>query len=387
MHAALAIAIKDLRVIAREPATVIFAVLFPIVFGVFFGLIFSSSAEDSAGVRIAIVDADGSGESERFVAFLESRPALRVRRAVERVDADGWLRAGEVVAIIDVANGFGEAVERWPLSARGEITLRADPARRAEAALVRGMVQAGIGAALQRRFMPPNAHDSNDVNEDVEAAAPNGPIRVIDDTPALADRPANAFAVTFAQAAVWALMGCAASFATGLVREHHAGVVVRLRAAPIGPTTLLAGKALACFGACVAVGGLMLLLGRLAFGVPWRDPALLALGLVMGSLAFTGVMVLLAVLARRTASPGQVAWAVILVMAIVGGGMLPLFAMPEWLATAASVSPVKWSILLIEGGTWRDLPASSIVAACAVLTTIAAIGLGVGRVILARTRL
>ena len=35
--------------------------------------------------------------------------------------------------------------------------------------------------------------------------------------------------------------------------------------------------------------------------------------------------------------------------------MFPLFLMPGWMQTVSNVSPVKWGILALEGGIWREL--------------------------------
>jgi ABC-2 type transport system permease protein len=42
-----------------------------------------------------------------------------------------------------------------------------------------------------------------------------------------------------------------------------------------------------------------------------------------------------------------------MLMAMLGGGMLPLFMMPSWLQTLATASPVAWALTAIEGAVWR----------------------------------
>jgi ABC-2 type transport system permease protein len=44
--------------------------------------------------------------------------------------------------------------------------------------------------------------------------------------------------------------------------------------------------------------------------------------------------------------------AMLMVMAMLGVGMLPLIFMPSWLRPFSHISPVKWSILALEGAVW-----------------------------------
>lgn len=51
-------------------------------------------------------------------------------------------------------------------------------------------------------------------------------------------------------------------------------------------------------------------------------------------------------------SPGAVAgaaWSIMVIFAMLGGGMMPQFMTPDWLATVSGISPGKCSILLMEG--------------------------------------
>ena len=70
--------------------------------------------------------------------------------------------------------------------------------------------------------------------------------------------------------------------------------------------------------------------------------------------SFVGVMMLLSVLGKTERSADGIGWAVMLVFAMIGGGMFPLFIMPDWLEVLSNVSPIKWSILALEGAIWRD---------------------------------
>jgi ABC-type multidrug transport system permease subunit len=59
-------------------------------------------------------------------------------------------------------------------------------------------------------------------------------------------------------------------------------------------------------------------------------------------------MMLLATLLRGQAASGS-AWAVMMVLGVLGGGLIPSFLMPPWLEAASYASPVRWTLPLVRG--------------------------------------
>lgn len=49
-----------------------------------------------------------------------------------------------------------------------------------------------------------------------------------------------------------------------------------------------------------------------------------------------------------------ISWAVMIFLAMIGGGMLPVFLMPPRMKTFSQFSPIKWTILALEGAIWRQ---------------------------------
>ncbi len=185
--------------------------------------------------------------------------------------------------------------------------------------------------------------------------------------------PTNAYAISFPQGIVWAVMGAAAAFGISLVIERQRGTLRRLLVSPLTLTAVLAGKALACFGTIVAVILFLLALATLGFGVRPTSWPLLGAAVLSIAIAFVGIMMVLSVLGRTEQSAGGIGWAVLTLMAMIGGGMLPYFMMPPWMQSAASVSPIKWSILALEGALWRDFTPAMMAEPCLILV---AIGIG-----------
>jgi ABC-2 type transport system permease protein len=73
-----------------------------------------------------------------------------------------------------------------------------------------------------------------------------------------------------------------------------------------------------------------------------------------------------------------VGWAIMMPLMMLGGGMIPLFIMPSWLAQLSSVSPVKWGILALEGAIWRNFSAAEMALPLGILIAVGVVGLWFG---------
>lgn len=430
----LALARKDIRLLLRDRSGLFFTFVFPILIGVFFGTIFAGGGEDGPrGIRTAVVDEDRTPASADFIQRMNQGGNFETRPAESREEGVRRVRSGEVAAVVVIPTGFGAASGNIFTGSRTTLEVGTDPSRAAEAGMIRGLLtelaferfgaafndpsrmrrmatDARAQARLLQLLTPDRKRELDEFYGSLEgtlgaaekltesgantppraeattAAAPAfGPvtIKAIDIQPRERFGPKNAYAVTFAQAIMWGVVGCCSGFAVSLLAERSSGTLVRLRVSPLGWSRVLAGKALACFITTLAVGGLMILLAVLVFSVRPVSWPMLALGMACVALCFVGIMMLLAVVGRKTGS-GQVGWSVMLVLTMVGGGSIPLFVMPGWLQTASGVSPVKWGILALEGGLWRGSTPAEMLVPCAILLGIGTAGFTLGSMLIAR---
>jgi ABC-2 type transport system permease protein len=412
MRPILALALKDLRLLARNRGDLFFTLGFPLLIAVFFGVIFSGPSEGRAPLAIAVVDADASDGSRAFVAGLEADPAVSVVRAATAVEAEGLVRLGKRVAYLVLPPGFGAESVRPFGGAGARLEIGLDPSRKAEGAMLEGLLFQQAAAGLQKamgdreasrrmirdsmgalRFAPPGSAGRADTERFLGELdrflekAPSGsgtgvsfqPLRVERKAVAVERRgPHRSFEFTFPQGILWGIMACAANFGIGLVMERTSGTLLRLHAAPLSPGQVLAGKALGCFLAILLVEAVLLTIGCLFFGVRPTSFPLLALAFVSAAVAFVGIMMLLAALGRTAQSTSGAGWAALLVMAMLGGGMVPLFVMPAWMLTASNASPAKWAILGFEGALWRGFSPAEMALPCGVLLVVGALGFAAG---------
>jgi ABC-2 type transport system permease protein len=395
-------------------------VVFPLLNGILYGSIFAGEGAQSA-TRIAVADEDGSTESGAFVARLKKSNAVQVTEIPLAVASDR-VRRGGLTAFVHIPKGYGEA-EREFRSGDASIRVGTDPARKAEAGMLQGVITQAAFEGLSERFANPasmvGAIDSSiqGLRSATELAPAQkestqrflkelkqfmgsgaaatgksqgfgflGPKIESVAVATLGAKPASSFEVTFPQAIVWGILGVISSFAISLVKERQQGTLARLRVSPMSFTEILSGKGLACFAACVAVMLLLLAAGAILFKVRLSSPTLIALSVGSSAFCFVGVMMLLSVLGKTEQSVAGSAWGVLIIMAMFGGGMMPVFTMPAWMQAAGNLSPLKWSTIATEGAIWRGFGLSEMLVPCGILLGIGALTFAAGVRILSLAR-
>jgi ABC-type Na+ efflux pump permease subunit len=134
--------------------------------------------------------------------------------------------------------------------------------------------------------------------------------------------------------------------------ERRQGTLKRLRAAPLTRGQILAGKLLPCFGLSLFQGIFLLVAGKLVFGMRW-GPASWSLGqqllwllpvVFTTSLAAMGLAVLVAALARTEVQVALYGAVPALVLALIGGCVLPREMMPEQTQGFSLLTPQGWAL-------------------------------------------
>jgi ABC-2 type transport system permease protein len=420
MPPAVALALKDLRILARIPAAFFFTFVWPILVAVFFGTLYGSS-EGTPRLPIAVVDEDGTPESKGFVDGLAARGAFDVVR-VSRADGLTLVRQGKRVAAVVAPRGFGAASRRLFQGAPPEVEVAMDPSRRAESSMLEGLLMAQaaermqhvVGDPGQGRAFVAESLQSLERSPDGTASATvavtrflkeldaflesrqktpaNGPpadawkpleVKVSSVAP---DRvgPRSGYDITFPQGLMWGIIGCTMSFVMSLVTERVHGTILRLRMSPAPAGTLLAGKALACYITILAVQGVLVAIGTLLLGLRIASPWLFALVALVAPVGFVGLMMLIASFLRSEQGGGGVGWAIMMPLAMVGGTMIPLIAMPPWLLSLSNLSPMKWAILGYEGAIWRGFGFADLLLPLGILLACGIVTFAVGARLLGR---
>lgn len=401
MKKIIALGLKDLRLMPRNRGGMFFTFVWPVLVTVLFGIMFGGNDDGTQGkVKIAIVDEDNTDGSRAFAKGLGESFELK---AMNRAAAENAVRLGQQTGYIVLTPGFGTASDRMFYGESRQVEVGVDPARKAEAGMIEGLLMKQAAAGMQQMFNDPNASarmvdkalgDMKGAPPDQvapvqrflgelkaftgtqQAQGPPGqqgqwqPLKVIaKDVRRERTGPSNAFDITFPQGVIWGLIGCAMSFGISLVTERTHGTLVRLRMAPLTNVQILGGKALSCFTAILFVE-LMLLGVALGFGVRPTSYPILALAGLSAAVCFVGFMMLVASLGKTEQTASGAAWAMLMPLSMIGGAMVPTFVMPAWIQSISFISPIRWTMLAIEGGVWRNFTIGEMVTPCAILISV-----------------
>jgi ABC-2 type transport system permease protein len=308
-----------------------------------------------------------------------------------RDEAIDDVRRGKLFAAVILKEGLGDNFETMFADGESNIEIASDPSRKMESQYLQGLLARAQFEAMAKKFSDRDwmrsqvrdwrgelteandldagqaelflsffdAYDRllKDVNDENFQWTFDGDMMNFATMDVSRERegPVASFQITFPQALVWGIMGCCATFAVSIVQERAKGTFERLRVGPIWRAHILAGKGLACFMTCVFIVCFLYIGAKMIFKMPIRSPELFILAVVCVLLCFVGLMMFICTLGRTEQSVGGAGWAMLMIMAMIGGGMVPLIFMPSWLRPFSHISPIKWSIFALEGGIWRKL--------------------------------
>lgn len=387
---------------------------------------FITALEESGSIAIRPFAAPEDAETDPATPMSVEELTGRRDTAIDLV------RKGKLLAFIALPDGFGETAGIMWMEGPA-IELGVDPSRSAESGMLQGIIMQAMGELIAVRFANPDSMrpmieqsrreilESDDINPALravlsgfmgtldtfmgslselntgldEAGGVNaGPsmqlanIQTVDVTAPepedeLYSRIRSAWDISFPSAILWGVLGCAAAFAITMVRERAGGTFYRLRVAPISRGQIVAGKGLACYLAVIGVNAMMAALG---YALGMRPGNWVFLVLAIASLAFcvVGIMMLMSVIGRSEEAVGGASWGANVIMAMFGGGMIPLAFMPPFMQTLSNFSPMKWGVLALEGAIWRGFSFSEMLLPCAILIAIGMAGIAGGIAVLSR---
>lgn len=424
-HRILTLARKDIRLLFTDKQALFWIFAFPLMFSLFFGYVFGGSQSSSGRMALAVVDEDGTPGSKAFVERLRKSASLQVMEArkdstpLNRETARDGVRKGDYAAFLVVPLGYGKtAAEFWQEAPPLEVGI--DPARKVEAGMLEGVLMELIFSGVQETFTDPKKAQANaqkalselDKNATMPPATkeslkrflgemqnfmgkveakdmertPLGRKNLLKTVPVTREEsgPKSAFEVTFPSAIVWGLYGCIITFAISIVQERTKGTLIRLRMSPLTQMEILGGKGVACLCVCLVTALLLQMLGWLIFSVRIESVPGLALALLSSAACFTGLMMALATIGKTERAVSGAASGIFMPLAMLGGAMVPLFLMPEWMKLVSNISPVKWSILALEGAIWRGFSPTEMLLPCGILLGIGLVFFLLGVRLLAR---
>ena len=331
---------------SRDKTSFFFMLILPIAIIVIIGTSFGGPST----VEIAVV-----GESEQadeLVAALEIQDGIEVERlsleaaraGIRRFDLEG-------AVVVQTDGGYG--------------VLNSELSRGGFAA------QSTIQRVVDR------------IESGVPADAPSGvTVRSVGESRFASQ---GAFALTSAQNLVLFTFITALTSAVLLVRARSAGVLRRALTAPVSPMAIVVGVGAGWLALALVQSGIIMAVGALAFGVDWGDPSGAIALLVVFALVGAGAGLLLGSALDSENTVGSASAPLALVLAAIGGCMVPVEVFPEGLRRVSRATPHYWAL---EG--WKALMFDSarmvdIGAELAILAAFAIVLIGVASIMLRRS--
>lgn len=380
MHAAFVIARKDLRQRLRDRSAILIGLVAPI--GVAAIMSFAFGGIGSFHFTLGVVDADHGPVATALVRALGA-PGLRdivtVEKLATRAEAVAAVRDKKVGAALVIPRGFSSAAA----AAHPESLTTVSGVDNAEAGSTTTAIASTFVAQLNANRLS--------VATALAAGSPASAVPRLEQIVSHERIPLTTVlrplgvhelkAVSyFAPAmAIFFLLFTVSFAARSFFVDRAQGMVERMRAAPVRPVEILAGKALSVFVYGLVSLATIALVTSLAFGADWGSPAAAAALCVALSICVVALTALVIGLARTQRQAEAIASIVVFGLALLGGNFVFIGAAPPLMRTLALGTPNGWALraftdLSTSGGGLGAvaLPLAAILGFSAVVGVVAA---------------
>ncbi|MGX7825655.1 ABC transporter permease [Actinokineospora sp. 24-640] len=386
MRPLLVIGGRELAARLRDGTGVLIALIAPIVLATMFGFALGGDEDPPLKATIGIVDHDGgefpASVQREALNTEELRGLLTFAQFPDEAAARAALDAETAGAAIVFPAGFSESVGA---GRGGEVTVMESNDAPLAGVIARSMVDR-ISALVEARTLAVRASlragvAPEDVKIFVEENGAAGP------SLSLASDPVSGGAVDLAVyygsgMAVMFAFFVVGSSARSLLTERQLGTLGRMRAAPIPLWTVIAGKGGVGFLLAVISMCATWLSSELIFGASWGPP-LGVLALILAHVfAATMIVMLVASGAKTDAQADGYTLGVAFVFAFLGGSLVPVYNLPEFLQTVSLATPNGW----ISAGLTELAGGSGMGAIALPVAVVAGIGVVAGALAFLRLR-
>jgi ABC-2 type transport system permease protein len=346
----LTIALKDLRLIARDRAALAFTILVPVAVVT---IVAATLGGRTAGtIVLPVVNEDRGPVAEVLLeALREHVEVVEVGREAGEAMVG---RDNDAAAVLVLPERLSK---RYLANRPTDLLLLTDPAKGAEVNVIKAyllVAQRDAQALADPFFEPLLALDERNVTGK----------RLTTDA---VEQNVTGFSVMFV------LMSVFFGVAFGLQDERDWGVITRLRIAPLSHASFLAGKLLARFVVSTLQMLLLFVFGHFVFGVPLGSPAAFVVLACAVVFSLTGFSLLVAPFAGTREQIIPLGLTVIMLVCSIGGCWWPLFMEPLWLRNVAHVAPTAWAMEGLHDLMLRD---RGLVGLAPTLGVLVAYGLG-----------
>lgn len=355
---------KELLLLSRDLHGLALLFLMPLAFILIMSLALQNQFAERAGnkLKVAVFDQEHSPASRSLIDTLNSG-AFQFVQVDDATSLDIELRHGAYALAIVIPSPFASRLlnQSDPHSeALVNITVAPDTNKQIEAVFV-SSVHAALGSERLRSMLSNfGAADAMNSTAARDIAVHYAYLADTQTTPSAVQQSVPAWLV-------FAAFFVVVPLSNTLIRERQQGTLRRLRSTNLSSLTLLLGKLIPYFiinqlqvlSMLLAGRYLVPLLGGEALHIN-GSPLLLATMAASLSVAALGLALLIAVSSRTTEQATLLGGTGNIVLAALGGIMVPKFIMPAAMQNIANWSPMSWGLegfldVLLRSGHGRDI--------------------------------
>ena len=372
---------KDFRRKWRNPVVIIGFLLIPFVFTLIFASIFGASEDEEALPRISVitVDKDKSLLSRFFLSSLSQGELKKLLSLQEAEEAKGrkLLDKGKASALLIIPENFGDHL--WE-GREVEILLLKNPAEQYLPQIVQeicdtaSLLFSSLFSVFSdeldtiKGFVDDNQFSDENVSmisikfkskfESISKYVFPPVISLTEKTRAEEEKE-EASALTISSyilpaiAVMFLLFICNVVF-EDILREKESGTLMRMTVSPLKLSEFIWSKIVTSAAIGMICTLVLIVLGRFIFSIQWGHPLLVLAVVFCLNIVMAGFIAFLYSFVRTERQAGAVLSSVILVMALLGGSMIPVDNFPPLVQTFSKFTLNYWGILAFHKTMLQD---------------------------------
>src|SRR5512138_507057 len=368
------IGIKDLKLMFRDRAGLMFMLLAPFLLTIGLGFVtgrFSGSSNGLSDIPVVIVNQDKDQLGNALADLFSSQELADLMEPTASSDPEAARRLideDQAAAAVIIPAGFTRSIipaagttldQNYVEPDPVKIEVYANPSRPTGASVVKTVVDEFISRLEEARTSGMTSIMGLTSSGLLNTQDTEGEARKLLENTELTESPAiklkknqeGAAAVEFDILAYMApgmalmfLMYTVSYGGRSILAERAQGTLPRLLVSPTSASQVLGGKVLGIFFMGVAQVGILILASSLFFGVKWGDPAGVIALIIAAVFAATGWGMLITAVSRSPWQVANIGSTVMLIFGLLGGSFINLGQMPAWVRAFSKITPNAWGL-------------------------------------------
>ena len=379
MRKALSIAGVNLRRVFRDRISLFFMLVFPFAIILTIGAVFGASFTPVLGVV-----SEGSGPLGADLLYrLEHADGIRVRTFDGRDALTTAVERGQVEAGLVIPPGYDRQIRAGDTVQLPYIQRPAGAGQEGQLVVAAVVDRQAVVLRAARFASTEGVETFDQALAQAEAIAPGVP-KVTVRTTVAGGSQASQFGYGAAQELILFVFVISLAASGMLIESRRIGVSRRMLASPTPAHTVILGETLGRFGIALFQGFLIMGVTLALFRVDWGDPVAAGSIVVLFALTGTGAAMLMGSVLDNAQQAGSFGVFFGLVLAALGGCMVPLEVFPPLMVKIAHLTPQAWAIDAFGKVLGKAAGVGQILPELGVLALYAAVLLGLATILFRR---